>query len=106
MFQLNIFAFGPKELPLPRFMMSKNDGDIRFGNPAELHGAKIQIPYLTVEKNSVKRMDDEEKQVSFLLGHAHLILTVKPHIPEPHICCQASSKSHHLEHNYTLEVSQ
>ncbi|XP_040853574.1 ralBP1-associated Eps domain-containing protein 2 isoform X2 [Ochotona curzoniae] len=50
------------ELPLPRFMMSKNDGDIRFGNPAELHGAKIQIPYLTVEKNSVKRMDDEEKQ--------------------------------------------
>uniref|UniRef100_G1T7W0 RALBP1 associated Eps domain containing 2 n=1 Tax=Oryctolagus cuniculus TaxID=9986 RepID=G1T7W0_RABIT len=50
------------ELPLPRFMMSKNDGDIRFGNPAELHGTKIQIPYLTTEKNSFKRMDDEEKQ--------------------------------------------
>ncbi|XP_058514810.1 ralBP1-associated Eps domain-containing protein 2 isoform X5 [Ochotona princeps] len=50
------------ELPLPRFMMSKNDGDIRFGNPAELHGTKIQIPYLNVEKNSVKRMNDEEKQ--------------------------------------------
>ncbi|XP_062039444.1 ralBP1-associated Eps domain-containing protein 2 isoform X4 [Lepus europaeus] len=50
------------ELPLPRFMMSKNDGDIRFGNPTELHGTKIQIPYLTAEKNSFKRMDDEEKQ--------------------------------------------
>ncbi|XP_030861885.1 ralBP1-associated Eps domain-containing protein 2 isoform X2 [Gorilla gorilla gorilla] len=50
------------ELPLPRFMMSKNDGEIRFGNPAELHGAKVQIPYLTTEKNSFKRMDDEDKQ--------------------------------------------
>ncbi|XP_073919505.1 ralBP1-associated Eps domain-containing protein 2 isoform X8 [Castor canadensis] len=50
------------ELPLPRFMMSKNDGDIRFGNPPELHGTKVQIPYLTTEINSFKRMDDEEKQ--------------------------------------------
>ncbi|KAM5221728.1 ralBP1-associated Eps domain-containing protein 2 isoform 8-T8 [Ctenodactylus gundi] len=50
------------ELPLPRFMMSKNDGEMRFGNPAELHGTKVQIPYLTTEKNSFKRMDDEEKQ--------------------------------------------
>ncbi|XP_011733538.2 ralBP1-associated Eps domain-containing protein 2 isoform X6 [Macaca nemestrina] len=50
------------ELPLPRFMMSKNDGEIRFGNPAELHGTKVQIPYLTTEKNSFKRMDDEDKQ--------------------------------------------
>ncbi|KAM6143595.1 ralBP1-associated Eps domain-containing protein 2 isoform 8-T8 [Erethizon dorsatum] len=50
------------ELPLPRFMMSKNDGEMRFGNPAELHGSKVQIPYLTTEKNSFKRMDDEEKQ--------------------------------------------
>ncbi|XP_005409193.1 PREDICTED: ralBP1-associated Eps domain-containing protein 2 [Chinchilla lanigera] len=50
------------ELPLPRFMMSKNDGEVRFGNPAELHGSKVQIPYLTTEKNSFKRMDDDEKQ--------------------------------------------
>uniref|UniRef100_A0A8C5KN11 RALBP1 associated Eps domain containing protein 2 n=1 Tax=Jaculus jaculus TaxID=51337 RepID=A0A8C5KN11_JACJA len=50
------------ELPLPRFVTSKNDGEIRFGNPAELHGTKVQIPYLTMEKNSFKRMDDEEKQ--------------------------------------------
>ncbi|XP_048192854.1 ralBP1-associated Eps domain-containing protein 2 isoform X5 [Perognathus longimembris pacificus] len=50
------------ELPLPRFMMSKNDGEIRFGNPTELHGTKVQIPYLTAEKLSFKRMDEEEKQ--------------------------------------------
>ncbi|XP_012887622.1 PREDICTED: ralBP1-associated Eps domain-containing protein 2 isoform X4 [Dipodomys ordii] len=43
-------------------MMSKNDGEIRFGNPTELHGTKVQIPYLTAEKLSFKRMDDEEKQ--------------------------------------------
>ncbi|XP_033616095.1 ralBP1-associated Eps domain-containing protein 2 isoform X7 [Fukomys damarensis] len=43
-------------------MMSKNDGEMRFGNPPELHGSKVQIPYLTTEKNSFKRMDDEEKQ--------------------------------------------
>ncbi|XP_029389943.1 ralBP1-associated Eps domain-containing protein 2 isoform X7 [Mus pahari] len=50
------------ELPLPRFVMSKSDGEIRFGNPAELHGPKVQIPYLTTEKNSFKRMDSEDKQ--------------------------------------------
>ncbi|ELK12914.1 RalBP1-associated Eps domain-containing protein 2 [Pteropus alecto] len=50
------------ELPLPRFMMSKTDGEIRFGNPAELHGTKVQIPYLISEKNTFKRMDDEDKQ--------------------------------------------
>ncbi|XP_030887482.1 ralBP1-associated Eps domain-containing protein 2 isoform X6 [Leptonychotes weddellii] len=43
-------------------MMSKTDADIRFGNPAELHGAKVQIPYLITEKNTFKRMDDEDKQ--------------------------------------------
>ncbi|XP_037678027.1 ralBP1-associated Eps domain-containing protein 2-like [Choloepus didactylus] len=50
------------ELPLPRFVMSKNDGEIRFGNSVELHGTKVQIPYLTTEKNSFKRMDDGDKQ--------------------------------------------
>ncbi|XP_044945274.1 ralBP1-associated Eps domain-containing protein 2 isoform X3 [Mustela putorius furo] len=50
------------ELPLPRFMMSKTDAEIRFGNPAELHGPKAQIPYSVTEKNTFKRMDDEDKQ--------------------------------------------
>ncbi|KAM9041899.1 ralBP1-associated Eps domain-containing protein 2 isoform 7-T9 [Megaptera novaeangliae] len=50
------------ELPLPRFMMSKTDAEIRFGNVAELHGTKVQIPYLITEKNTFKRMDDEDKQ--------------------------------------------
>ncbi|XP_004689945.1 PREDICTED: ralBP1-associated Eps domain-containing protein 2 isoform X2 [Condylura cristata] len=43
-------------------MMSKNDGDMRLGTPAELHGSKVQIPYLTTEKNAFMRMDDEDKQ--------------------------------------------
>ncbi|XP_036295645.1 ralBP1-associated Eps domain-containing protein 2 isoform X3 [Pipistrellus kuhlii] len=50
------------ELPLPRFMISKTDSDIRFGNSAELHGTKAPIPYLISEKNTFKRMDDEDKQ--------------------------------------------
>ncbi|CAH6780071.1 Reps2 [Phodopus roborovskii] len=50
------------ELPLPRFGMSKSDGEMRFGNPAELHGKKVQIPYTLMEKNSLKRMDNEDKQ--------------------------------------------
>ncbi|XP_043850972.1 ralBP1-associated Eps domain-containing protein 2 isoform X3 [Dromiciops gliroides] len=50
------------ELPLPRFMAMKNDSEIRYSNPAELHGVKCQIPYVTMEKNSFKRMDDAEKQ--------------------------------------------
>ncbi|KAM9668924.1 ralBP1-associated Eps domain-containing protein 2 isoform 9-T9 [Dama dama] len=50
------------ELPLPRFMMSKTDAEIRFGNTTELHGAKVQIPYLITEKNTFKRIDDEDKQ--------------------------------------------
>ncbi|KAM6151101.1 ralBP1-associated Eps domain-containing protein 2 isoform 2-T2 [Rhynchocyon petersi] len=50
------------ELPLPRFMMSKNDGEVRFGSSAELHVAKAPIPYVTAEKNAFKRMDDADKQ--------------------------------------------
>ncbi|XP_026910523.1 ralBP1-associated Eps domain-containing protein 2 isoform X10 [Acinonyx jubatus] len=50
------------EVPLPRFLMSKTDAEIRFGNPTELHGTKVQIPYLITEKNTFKRMDDEDKQ--------------------------------------------
>ncbi|XP_017899451.1 PREDICTED: ralBP1-associated Eps domain-containing protein 2 isoform X5 [Capra hircus] len=43
-------------------MMSKTDAEIRFGNTAELHGTKVQIPYLITEKNTFKRIDDEDKQ--------------------------------------------
>ncbi|XP_042639303.1 LOW QUALITY PROTEIN: ralBP1-associated Eps domain-containing protein 2 [Orycteropus afer afer] len=50
------------ELPLPCFMMSKSDGEVRFGSLAELHGTKAQIAYLTTEKNSFKRTDDGDKQ--------------------------------------------
>ncbi|XP_072470350.1 ralBP1-associated Eps domain-containing protein 2 isoform X20 [Notamacropus eugenii] len=50
------------ELPLPRFMALKNDSEIRYSNPGELHGMKCQIPYVTMEKNSFKRVDDGEKQ--------------------------------------------
>lgn len=67
-------------------MMSKNDSEVRFGNSAELHGSKVPIPYLTTEKNSFKRMDDEEKQVNNPIRHVHLILTVKLHVTGPLIC--------------------
>ncbi|KAK2499620.1 hypothetical protein MC885_001290, partial [Smutsia gigantea] len=50
------------ELPLPRFVMSKTNGDMRFGNLAELPGTKVHIPHLIQEKNTYKRMDDEDKQ--------------------------------------------
>ncbi|KAF6091376.1 RALBP1 associated Eps domain containing 2 [Phyllostomus discolor] len=43
-------------------MISKTEGEIRFGNSAELHGTKVQIPYVISEKNTFKRMDDEDKQ--------------------------------------------
>ncbi|XP_064355715.1 ralBP1-associated Eps domain-containing protein 2 isoform X5 [Dromaius novaehollandiae] len=50
------------ELPLPRFMALKNDSEIRYGNPAELHGVKFQVPHATLEKNSYKRTDEGDKQ--------------------------------------------
>ncbi|XP_074155997.1 ralBP1-associated Eps domain-containing protein 2 isoform X1 [Sminthopsis crassicaudata] len=50
------------ELPLPQFMALKNDSEIRYSNTTELHGMKCQIPYVTMEKNSFKRVDDGEKQ--------------------------------------------
>uniref|UniRef100_A0A6I8NEI9 RALBP1 associated Eps domain containing 2 n=1 Tax=Ornithorhynchus anatinus TaxID=9258 RepID=A0A6I8NEI9_ORNAN len=51
-----------RELPLPRFVGLKNDSEMRYGNPAELHGAKFQVPYAAMEKNTFKRTDDGEKQ--------------------------------------------
>ncbi|XP_037233181.1 ralBP1-associated Eps domain-containing protein 2 isoform X5 [Falco rusticolus] len=50
------------ELPLPRFMALKNDSEVRYGTPAELHGVKFQVPHATVEKNSYKRTDEGDKQ--------------------------------------------
>ncbi|PKU44920.1 ralbp1-associated eps domain-containing protein 2 [Limosa lapponica baueri] len=52
------------ELPLPRFMALKNDSEVRYGTPAELHGAKFQVPHATLEKNSYKRTDEGDKQSS------------------------------------------
>jgi len=43
--------------------MSKTDAEIRFGNTAELHGTKVQIPYLITEKNTFKRKKEREKKV-------------------------------------------
>uniref|UniRef100_A0A8B9TND8 RALBP1 associated Eps domain containing 2 n=1 Tax=Anas platyrhynchos TaxID=8839 RepID=A0A8B9TND8_ANAPL len=50
------------ELPLPRFVALKNDSDVRYGTPAELHGVKFQVPHATLEKNSYKRTDEGDKQ--------------------------------------------
>ncbi|XP_046763936.1 ralBP1-associated Eps domain-containing protein 2 isoform X1 [Gallus gallus] len=50
------------ELPLPRFMALKNDSEVRYGTPAELHGVKFQAPHTTLEKNSYKRTDEGDKQ--------------------------------------------
>ncbi|XP_027594068.2 ralBP1-associated Eps domain-containing protein 2 isoform X2 [Pipra filicauda] len=50
------------ELPLPRFMALKNDTEVRYGTPAELHGVKFQVPHATLEKNSFKRTDEGDKQ--------------------------------------------
>ncbi|OXB80347.1 UNVERIFIED_CONTAM: hypothetical protein H355_012780 [Colinus virginianus] len=50
------------ELPLPRFMALKNDSEVRYGTPAEIHGVKFQAPHATLEKNSYKRTDEGDKQ--------------------------------------------
>ncbi|KAM9170239.1 ralBP1-associated Eps domain-containing protein 2 isoform 3-T3 [Pangshura tecta] len=50
------------ELPLPRFMALKNDIEMRYGNAAEIHGVKFQIPHPTLEKNSFKRSDEGDKK--------------------------------------------
>ncbi|XP_042696095.2 ralBP1-associated Eps domain-containing protein 2 isoform X14 [Chrysemys picta bellii] len=50
------------ELPLPRFMALKNDIEMRYGNVAEIHGVKFQLPHPTLEKNSFKRSDEGDKK--------------------------------------------
>ncbi|XP_053862951.1 ralBP1-associated Eps domain-containing protein 2 isoform X8 [Malaclemys terrapin pileata] len=50
------------ELPLPRFMALKNDIEMRYGNAAEIHGVKFQLPHPTLEKNSFKRSDEGDKK--------------------------------------------
>ncbi|XP_019350592.1 ralBP1-associated Eps domain-containing protein 2 isoform X2 [Alligator mississippiensis] len=49
------------ELPLPRFVALKNDSEMRYGTPAEIHGAKCQIPHTALDKNSFKRADEGDK---------------------------------------------
>lgn len=61
-----IFLSLNKELPLPRFMALKNDTEVRYGTPAEFHGVKFQVPHATLEKNSYKRTDEGDKQVTGL----------------------------------------
>lgn len=61
-----IFLSFNEELPLPRFMALKNDSEVRYGTPAELHGVKFQVPHATLEKNSYKRTDEGDKQVTGL----------------------------------------
>lgn len=45
-------------------MALKNDGEVRYGTTAELHGVKFQVPHATLEKNSYKRTDEGDKQVT------------------------------------------
>lgn len=59
-----VFLSFNEELPLPRFMALKNDGEVRYGTTAELHGVKFQVPHATLEKNSYKRTDEGDKQVT------------------------------------------
>lgn len=44
-------------------MALKNDSEVWYGTPAELHGVKFQAPHTTLEKNSYKRTDEGDKQV-------------------------------------------
>ncbi|XP_008943765.1 PREDICTED: ralBP1-associated Eps domain-containing protein 2, partial [Merops nubicus] len=50
------------ELPLPWFMALRNDSEVHYGTPAELHGVKFQVPHATLEKNSYKRTDEGDKR--------------------------------------------
>ncbi|XP_048717894.2 ralBP1-associated Eps domain-containing protein 2 isoform X8 [Caretta caretta] len=43
-------------------MALKNDIEMRYGNAAEIHGVKFQIPHATLEKNSFKRSDEGDKK--------------------------------------------
>lgn len=47
-------------------MALKNDTEVRYGTPAEFHGVKFQVPHATLEKNSYKRTDEGDKQVTGL----------------------------------------
>lgn len=51
-------------------MALKNDSEVRYGTPAELHGVKFQAPHATLEKNSYKRTDEGDKQVTGLSSSA------------------------------------
>ncbi|KAH0624715.1 hypothetical protein JD844_032447, partial [Phrynosoma platyrhinos] len=50
------------ELPLPRFMALKTDGETRYSHPTEALGVKFQITHAPVDKNCFRRLDEGEKQ--------------------------------------------
>lgn len=59
-------------------MALKNDSEARYGTPAELHGVKFQVPYATLEKNSYKRTDEGDKQVTGLSPSGQYVITHSP----------------------------
>lgn len=59
-------------------MALKNDSEVRYGTPAELHGVKFQVPHTSLEKNSYKRTDEGDKQVTGFVSFRPL-------------CCYSSS---------------
>lgn len=73
-----IFLSFNTELPLPRFMALKNDTEVRYGTPAELHGVKFQVPHATLEKNSYKRTDEGDKQVTALSPSGQHVIMHSP----------------------------
>lgn len=73
-----IFLYLNKELPLPRFMALKNDTEVRYGTPAEFHGVKFQVPHANLEKNSYKRTDEGDKQVTGLSASGQHVIMHPP----------------------------
>lgn len=59
-------------------MALKNDSELRYGTPAELHGVKFQVPHATSEKNSYKRTDEGDKQVTGLLPSGQCVIMHPP----------------------------
>lgn len=59
-------------------MALKNDNEARYGTPAELHGVKFQVPHATLEKNSYKRTDEGDKQVTGLSPSGQYLITHSP----------------------------
>ena len=78
-----IFLSFNEELPLPRFMALKNDSEVRYGTPAELHGVKFQVPHAALEKNSYKRTEEGDKQVRGLCPSGQCVIIHPPFESSP-----------------------